>query len=76
MKWFGHILAFNKVKENITFKGLFWTNLKKITISFKIFKYVHLVLANCFERLAFTGPFCILEDLAFFETAYGQTWPF
>ena len=69
IKWFGHISAFNKVEENITFKGLFWTNLKKITISYKILKYVHLVLQIVFERLAFTGPFFILENLAFFETA-------
>ena len=31
---------------------------------------------NFIKNLVFNWPFFIFEDLAFFETAYGQIWPF
>ncbi len=48
---------------------MFWTSLSKFRTFYEILK-INLVI------LALIRNFLIFQDLAFFETAYGQIWPF
>ena len=50
--------------------------LKKLTLFYEILKDYLVTLAN-FQRkfCIYFAFFLIFEDLAFFETAYGQIWP-
>jgi len=55
---------------------MFWTNLSKSQVFYEILNF-NLVILTIFLKgnLAFIWPFFIFQDLAFFESAYGQIWP-
>ncbi len=61
------------VDKNSIFYGPFWTNLSKFQAFYEILKFNLVILTKFLREI---WPFFIFQDLDFFETAYGQIWPF
>jgi len=70
-------LPFLNVDKNSIFYGPFWTNLSKFQAFYEIVNFNLVILTKKMRGIwPLFGLFFIFQDLAFFETAYGQIWSF
>jgi len=68
---------FLNVDKNKIFQGFVWTNLSKFWTVYEILNFYLVILTKFLKEIwPFFWPFFIFQDLAFFETTYGQIWPF
>ncbi len=76
-KWLGHLTIFGLFwMLNNIFLGLFSQNLSK-SCNNLLNITLNLVISSYFNKfLRKIRPFLIFKNLTFFETAYGQIWPF
>jgi hypothetical protein len=77
MIWpFGHFLAFFILSKTVSLYAYFGL-ISKNMLRFKKFQNLFGIIWQIFlENLAFIWAFFQFENLAFFETANGQFWPF